>query len=79
MTQGGSCTLQVSGPALNLSYWYDVGGNANQVQHFAYDALDRLVYAYTEEQGGTSAGTYTRTYTYDAPSASSPGTACRGK
>jgi hypothetical protein len=46
---------------------------------FAYDALDRLVYAYTEEQDGTSAGTYTRTYAYDAPSASSPGTACRGK
>ena len=75
VTQGGSCTLDGSGPALNLSYWYDVGGNvtavrdasnANQVQHFAYDALDRLVYAYTEEQGGTSAGTYTRTYTYDA-------------
>ena len=75
MTQGGSCTLQGSGPVLNLSYWYDVGGNvtavrdasnANQVQHFAYDPLDRLVYAYTEEQGGMSAGTYTRTSTYDA-------------
>ena len=42
VTQGGSCTLQGSAPTLNLSYWYDVGGNvtalrdasnANQVQH----------------------------------------------
>ncbi|MBN1890597.1 MAG: DUF11 domain-containing protein [Thermoflexales bacterium] len=76
--QGGAdCPANDQSDALlNLSYWYDAGGNVtairdrtpagdNQVQHFVYDSLDRLRRGYTDPQG-SGVGDYDESYTYNA-------------
>lgn len=68
----------------HLTHWYDDGGNVTavrdklnpgsgdtQVQWFEYDALDRLVHAFTDGDGdgipdNYGAGAYDRAYSYDA-------------
>ena len=66
VTTGPGGTLQ------NLSYTYDDAGNVwsitdgtngGQVQHFRYDALDRLTHAWTS---GGGQGSYDHTYEYNA-------------
>jgi RHS repeat-associated protein len=79
-TQGGRLQRIQTGTVQNLTYTYDAVGNVNsiadgttnsgtnpgggQTQYFGYDALDRLVSAYTT--GGSGTTPYNQTFSYTA-------------